>query len=163
MLLVSIFMFDWSCQAIIHPMFTGQIARTSHSGATQLSMNFFQKMLQELDNFADDAVGRRLGNGAKFYGKRRSSFYGEDDSDRKEDPSKPDTSEDFTGPGGGSYFVLSKERDEFGRPMRFLTRKEAREQRRAEEAAEYEALADSEELTESFLEALERDKRSADA
>ena len=24
----------------------------------------------------DDAAGRRLGNGAKFYGKRRSSFYG---------------------------------------------------------------------------------------
>jgi len=36
----------------------------------------------QLDNFADDAAMRRLGNGAKFYGKRRSSFYGKDDADR---------------------------------------------------------------------------------
>ena len=31
-------------------------------------------------------MGRRLGNGASFYGKRKSSFYGEDDSNRKADP-----------------------------------------------------------------------------
>ena len=38
------------------------------------SMNFFSDFMAELDAFADDAVGRRMGNGAKFYGKRKSSF-----------------------------------------------------------------------------------------
>ena len=114
-------------------------------------MNFFEKFLQELDNFADDAVGRRLGNGAKFYGKRKSSFYGEDDDLRKKKPNAADQEEDYSGPGGGSYFVLSKERDEQGRPLGFLTRKEAREQREADEASQYE-------LQQSFGDALkERD------
>lgn len=43
--------------------------------------NFFE----ELDNFIDDATSRRLGNGAAFYGKRKSSFYGENDSGKKRD------------------------------------------------------------------------------
>src|SRR6056297_1307076 len=50
------------------------------------AMGFLDGFLQELDNFVDDAANRRLGNGAKFYGKRKSSFYGEDDADRKRDP-----------------------------------------------------------------------------
>ena len=33
----------------------------------------------------DDATSRRLGNGAAFYGKRKSSFYGENDVNRKTD------------------------------------------------------------------------------
>ena len=41
-------------------------------------MNFLADFFRELDNFVDDAANRRLGNGAKFYGKRKSSFYGED-------------------------------------------------------------------------------------
>ena len=41
--------------------------------------NFFT----ELDNFMDDASARRLGAGASFYGKRKSSFYGEDDKMKK--------------------------------------------------------------------------------
>ena len=104
--------------------------RCSRGDATRavLRMNFFANLLQEMDNFADDAMGRRLGNGAKFYGKRRSSFYGEDDELRKEDPQAYDSAEDYSGPAGGSYFVLSDERDAQGRPMGFLTRKEAREQ-----------------------------------
>ena len=53
----------------------------------------------------DDAAGRRLGNGAKFYGKRRSSFYGEEDANRKTDPDAFDAEEDWRGPQGGSYFV----------------------------------------------------------
>merc|ERR1712039_391679 len=85
------------------------------------SMNFFEKFMQDLDDFMDDASSRRLGNGAKFYGKRKSNFYGEDDSMRKSDPRKDNAEEDYSGPGGGSYFVLSKERDEKGRPMGFLT------------------------------------------
>ena len=71
---------------------------------------FFAKWLEELDHFVDDAVGRRLGNGAAFYGKRRSGFYGEDDANRKRDPRAADATEDFAGPSGGSFFLLSEVR-----------------------------------------------------
>jgi len=98
-------------------------------------------------------MGRRLGNGASFYGKRKSSFYGEDDSNRKADPVVFSEEEDWRGPGGGSYFVLSKECDEQGRPLGFLTRKEAREQKLADEAA----ARDSTETLAQFVEAANRD------
>lgn len=58
---------------------------------------FFEKLGQELDNFADDATMRRMGNGAKFYGKRKSSFYGEEDTQRKKDPLVADPDEDWRG------------------------------------------------------------------
>ena len=44
---------------------------------------FFQNFFEELDAFVDDATSRRLGNGAQYYGKRKSSFYGEGDANRK--------------------------------------------------------------------------------
>ena len=59
--------------------------------------DFFQKLGEELDNFADDATMRRMGNGAKFYGKRKSSFYGEEDSERKKDPQVANPDEDWRG------------------------------------------------------------------
>lgn len=120
-----------------------------------LQMNFFEKFMQEVDNFADDAMGRRLGNGAKFYGKRKSSFYGEDDELRKKDPTAFDKEEDYSGPGGGSFFLLSKERDEKGRPMGFLTRKEARELQAAEEAAIWEQQRYQESMLSGFKAGLE--------
>jgi hypothetical protein len=46
---------------------------------------FFQNFFEELDAFVDDATSRRLGNGAQYYGKRKSSFYGKDDANRKAD------------------------------------------------------------------------------
>ncbi len=46
---------------------------------------FFAKFFDELDAFVDDATSRRLGNGAQYYGKRKSSFYGKDDVNRKKD------------------------------------------------------------------------------
>lgn len=107
-----------------------------------------------MDNFIDDAAGRRLGNGAKFYGKRKSSFYGDDDPLRKADPMKADQEEDYSGPAGGSYFVLSDERDEQGRPMEFLTRRQAREQAARREDEAYRAAADSRELLTSFRDAV---------
>jgi hypothetical protein len=119
-------------------------------------MNMFQRFLDEVDKFADDAVGRRLGNGAKFYGKRKSSFYGDDDAERKADPNKVDAEEDFRGPAGGSYFVLSNERDDQGRPLGFLTRREAREQRAREEEERWEAARRSNEMLDGFSEALQR-------
>ena len=118
------------------------LRRESPLRAKAAQLNFFSDFLRELDNFVDDAANRRLGNGAKFYGKRKSSFYGEDDPNRKADPNAFDREEDYTGPAGGSYFVLSKERDEKGRPMGFLTKKQAREQAAADEAAKWLNLED---------------------
>ena len=50
---------------------------------TQKSKGFFANFFEELDAFVDDATSRRLGNGASFYGKRKSSFYGENDVNKK--------------------------------------------------------------------------------
>lgn len=60
------------------------------------------------DNFIDDASSRRLGNGASFYGKRKSGFYGPDDEFKKSVSSVADSSEDYQGPTGGGYFVWRK-------------------------------------------------------
>ena len=50
---------------------------------------FFANFFQELDAFVDDATSRRLGNGAQYYGKRKSSFYGKEDSNKKRDRVRP--------------------------------------------------------------------------
>ena len=89
------------------------------------------------------------------------------DPNRKTDPRAFDAEEDYTGPLGGSYFKLSKERDEQGRPMGFLSRKEAREQEEAEEAARWaqmraEQAADGE-LMSAYREAIEGEAPSGDA
>lgn len=65
---------------------------------------FFGKFFEELDAFVDDATNRRLGNGAAFYGKRKSSFYGEDDLMKKEDKNVADPTEDYNGPKKAGYF-----------------------------------------------------------
>lgn len=62
--------------------------------------NFFD----ELDAFVDDATSRRLGNGAAFYGKRKSSFYGKDDSNKKKNRNVFDNTEDYRGPAKAGYF-----------------------------------------------------------
>ena len=194
--------------------------------------DFFQKLGEELDNFADDATMRRMGNGAKFYGKRKSSFYGEEDSERKKDPQVANPDEDWrgacyhphhtaalsaalypvstslslhpsalarashsaaahrtqperialsrgashsaaahriqpqrialsrslarhgTGPAGGSFFVISKERDEEGRPLKFLTRKEAREEERRGGEEKWEAAKRAQEMSTAFERAM---------
>ena len=59
--------------------------------------------LVELDSFVDDATQRRLGNGAAYYGKRKSSFYGENDSMKKSDRDIADSSEDYMVQSGGNY------------------------------------------------------------
>ena len=63
-----------------------------------------KKFFAELDAFIDDASARRLGNGAAFYGKRKSNFYGEQDKMRKSDRDTPDPTEDYQGPSGAGYF-----------------------------------------------------------
>ena len=82
--------------------------------------NWFGEQMRELDNFIDDAAGRRLGQGSKFYGKRRSNFYGPNDPQRKKNPYEYDREEDYIGPMTGQ-FMLTKERDEKGRPMGSLS------------------------------------------
>jgi len=65
---------------------------------------FFGKFFDELDAFVDDATNRRLGNGAAFYGKRKSTFYGEEDFMKKEDNDVEDPTEDYNGPKKAGYF-----------------------------------------------------------
>mmetsp|Transcript_3086 Transcript_3086/g.6842 ORF Transcript_3086/g.6842 Transcript_3086/m.6842 type:complete len:181 (+) Transcript_3086:187-729(+) len=67
--------------------------------------NFFE----ELDAFVDDATARRLGNGAAYYGKRKSSFYGEKDAMKKEDRDVADSSEDYMVQSGGNYKWITDE------------------------------------------------------
>lgn len=47
---------------------------------------------------------RRLGNGAAFYGKRRSNFYGEKDRMKKADRKAFDPMEDYQGPSTSGFF-----------------------------------------------------------
>lgn len=67
--------------------------------------NFFE----ELDAFVDDATARRLGNGAAYYGKRKSSFYGSDDSMKKQDKDVSDSAEDYMVNSGGNYKWMTDE------------------------------------------------------
>jgi len=64
---------------------------------------FFSNFFKELDAFVDDATARRLGNGAAYYGKRKSSFYGSDDSMKKSDRDIADSEEDYMVRSGGNY------------------------------------------------------------
>lgn len=75
--------------------------------------NFFQ----ELDAFMDDATARRLGNGAAFYGKRKSNFYGTDDKNRKIDRDTPDPTEDYQGPTTTGLFMWMPDEDGEMRPV----------------------------------------------
>jgi hypothetical protein len=71
--------------------------RRSFATTTQRN-GIFDKVgefFEELDAFVDDATSRRLGNGSKFYGKRRSKFYGEEDKDRKQDNTISDRTGEF--------------------------------------------------------------------
>ena len=71
--------------------------------------NFFDKLKAETVAFVSDAMNRRMGNGASFYGKRKSSFYGNDDEMKAQ--GKGDG--DYKGAVGGGYFELDSE----GRPV----------------------------------------------
>ena len=72
----------------------------SKGGFMQGVSNFFS----ELDAFVDDATSRRLGNGAAFYGKRKSNFYGSKDKMKKNQRDAPDPTEDYQGPTTAGYF-----------------------------------------------------------
>ena len=54
------------------------------------------EMMEELDAFVDDATSRRLGAGAAFYGKRKSKFYGEEDTGRKSNKNVADPTGEYS-------------------------------------------------------------------
>jgi hypothetical protein len=60
---------------------------------------------------------RRLGNGAAFYGKRKSNFYGEQDKNRKTDREQADPTEDYQGPDNAGYFQWAPDEDGQMRPV----------------------------------------------
>jgi len=81
------------------------------------------KFFAELDAFIDDASARRLGNGAAFYGKRKSNFYGEGDKNRKADRNAPDPTEDYQGPAKGGYFMWKPDENGQMRPVTRMKQK----------------------------------------
>lgn len=85
---------------------TGKRAQTKLFAEEEKKGGFFgavNNFFEELDAFVDDATARRLGNGAAYYGKRKSSFYGEEDSMKKEDNDVVDSTEDYMIKAGGNY------------------------------------------------------------
>jgi hypothetical protein len=88
-------------------------ASGNDNGGAEKEGGFFSKLMADVDAFIDDATARRLGNGAAFYGKRKSNFYGENDKNKKEDRDSFDITEDYAGPSNAGYFKWMQ--DENGR------------------------------------------------
>lgn len=102
----------WGVSSFV-PMTNSQASLALSAGFLDAVGNFFQ----ELDNFMDDASARRLGNGAAFYGKRKSNFYGDKDAMKKSDPQKFDALEDYRAPSTGGYFQWMPDEDGQMRPV----------------------------------------------
>jgi hypothetical protein len=105
------------------PHMTAVVARrgpaTTHSPSLsqRTRLYLFKDFFTELDKFLDDASARRLGNGAAFYGKRKSNFYGANDKNRKIDTNIPDPTEDYQAPNAGGYFQWMKDENGQMRPV----------------------------------------------
>ena len=84
---------------------------------------FIANFFDELDAFVDDATNRRLGNGAAFYGKRKSTFYGEQDFMKKDDNEIADPTEDYQGPKNAGYFQWMPDENGQMRPVTRLKNK----------------------------------------
>jgi len=102
------------------PVSTKTFLSTVPSRTTTQLNGIFDKVgefFEELDAFVDDATSRRLGNGSKFYGKRRSNFYGNDDKDRKKDKKVADPTEDYQGPTSSGFFKWMPDENGQMRPV----------------------------------------------
>jgi hypothetical protein len=97
------------------------VPQPQHARSVETARNgIFDKMgelFEELDAFVDDATARRLGNGSKFYGKRKSNFYGTEDSGRKDDRAIPDPTEDYQGPTSTGLFTWMPDENGQLRPV----------------------------------------------
>lgn len=82
---------------------TKRVVNTPLFGSSE-KKGFFSNLLEEMDAFVDDATSRRLGAGSAFYGKRKSSFYGDEDKNKKKDNAQADPTEDYQGPSQSGYF-----------------------------------------------------------
>jgi hypothetical protein len=122
--------------AIASNAFTPIIVTPKHTTKTALSQQpkgegekgsspfgFVSNFFSELDAFVDDATNRRLGNGAAFYGKRKSAFYGEGDLQKKIDRNASDPTEDYQGPKTAGYFQWMPDEDGQMRPVTRLKKK----------------------------------------
>merc|ERR1712032_441972 len=87
-----------------HDAFNTLLGTLDDDNEAPLKKGFFANFFEELDAFVDDATSRRLGNGAQYYGKRKSSFYGKEDLNKKRDKNVADVSEDYRGPNNAGYF-----------------------------------------------------------
>jgi hypothetical protein len=92
---------------------TDPAEKSKSNGIFSVIGNFFE----ELDAFMDDASARRLGNGAAFYGKRKSNFYGKNDKMKKSDRDIADPTEDYQGPAQAGYFKWMPDEDGQMRPV----------------------------------------------
>lgn len=66
---------------------------------------------------------RRLGQGAKFYGKRRSNFYGSNDKFKKSDRDVADPMEDYQGPVSSGFFKWMPDQSGEWRPVTRMKQK----------------------------------------
>ena len=103
----------YSASAFVPSRPSGSVETTRLYG----EKGFFGKFFEELDAFVDDATNRRLGNGAAFYGKRKSAFYGEEDFMKKADKNVADTTEDYNGPKKAGYFQWVQDENGQLRPV----------------------------------------------
>ena len=87
---LSLIVLSHAVTAFVTPSFYPSFVTVSSSCCSDSSTlnGLFDGFFEELDNFIDDAMSRRLGAGSAFYGKRKSSFYGDEDSGRKSDPTR---------------------------------------------------------------------------
>jgi hypothetical protein len=72
---------------------------------------------------------RRLGNGAAFYGKRKSNFYGNNDKNKKQS-SEFDAAEDYFGPSAAGYFQWMPDADGKLRPVTRMKKQVVEKRRR---------------------------------
>ena len=93
--------------ALLAVTFVDAFVPMQKNGLSTTRLGIFDKIgefFEELDAFVDDATSRRLGAGSKFYGKRKSNFYGKDDKEKKRDRNVANAAEDYRGPTSSGFF-----------------------------------------------------------